>query len=187
MSLVTVDRYRAITGDAGTAAALVSARLEEALGMLEEDLGRPLESVERTETMWYDRAGFLYPMATPVTAATGWEIEGNALRGGVLAGTHVLLGPSETVNVTYTGGFVERTANPGAANALPVHIERDLAFAAYALGNADQIAAGMPSGARSVAVGDVSVSFGAEGVHGSADDLRIRWSRATRRHKRRGL
>lgn len=187
MSLVTVARYQAITGDTGTAAASVSALVEEAVDMLEEDLGRPIESAERTEVMWYDRAGFVYPLALPITAAVGWTIEGTALRDGTVAVTSPWPGSTETVSVTYTGGFVERTANPGAANVLPAHIERDLAWAAYALGHADQVAAGVPAGARSVAVGDVSVSFGAEGADGSADDMRIRWSRATRRHHRRSL
>jgi hypothetical protein len=187
MSLVTVDRYRAITGDAGTSAELVTARVEEALGMLEEDLGRPIESAERTEVMWYDRAHYLYPQAVPITAAAGWTIEGNALRDGTVDVVNPWPASQETVTVTYTGGYVERTANPSAANRLPVHIERDLAFAAYALGHADSIAASVPSGARSVAVGDVSVSFGATGVTGSTDDLRIRWSRATLRYRRRSV
>ncbi|MBP8949638.1 MAG: hypothetical protein KBG73_12420, partial [Candidatus Promineofilum sp.] len=38
-----------------------------------------------------------------------------------------------TVSVTYTGGWVERTANPSATNRLPVSLEYDLAHAAYPL------------------------------------------------------
>lgn len=184
MSLVTLARYRAITGDTATADTAVTALIEEATLKLEEDLGRPLESAERIEAMWPDRNGWLFPLALPITVAAGWTIDGNALRGGAWPLTSW---PESTdyVSVTYTGGYVERTANPTAPNALPLCIERDIAWAAYTLANPESIP--IPSGASSVSVGDISISFGSRGVRATGDDLRIRWSRSTLRHKRRGL
>lgn len=185
MSLVTVARYRAITGDTVTGDAAVTALLEEATWKLEEDLARPLESAERIEPMWPDRNGWLWPLALPITAAPGWTIDGNALRGGAWPLTSW---PESTdyVSVTYTGGYVERTANPNAANALPLCIERDLAWAAYVLRSPADLVAQVPAGATSVTVGDISVNFG-RGTSRSGDDLAIRWSRATLRYRRRGL
>lgn len=185
MSLVTVDRYRAITGDEITAASAVSGFVEEAAALLEDDLGRPLEEAERTESMWPDRAGWLWPLATPIVTADGWTIDGHALRAGQWS-VNPWPNSSDSISVTYTGGFVERTANPSADNRLPATIERDLAWAAYALGSVDEILAGLPAGTTSASVGDISISFD-RGARGSADDMRIRWSRVTRRYRRRGV
>lgn len=185
MSLVTVDRYRAITGDTTTAASAVSALVEEATEILEEHLGRPLESAERTEQMWPDRNGWFFPLAVPITDGGDFTVDGNALRGGSWP-LPAWPESKDSVAITYTGGFVERSANPSASNRLPRQIERDLAWAAYALGNVDAILTGLPAGTTSASVGDISISFD-RGSRSSADDLTIRWSRITRRHKRRGL
>ena len=68
MSLVTVDRYRFITRDVCTDSDTVSARLEEAQALIEDEYRRPLEEAERTETVpiWPD--GRVYPAAVPITA-----------------------------------------------------------------------------------------------------------------------
>jgi hypothetical protein len=186
MSLLTTDRYRAITGD-DAADATVSALIEDAVAKLEEDLGRPLEAVERIEQVWPDRRGYLYPLATPITEAEGWTVEGNALRAGSWPLSASWPATVDYVSVTYTGGYVERTANPDATNRLPICMERDLAWAAYALGHPTQLASQLPAGASSVSVGDISVSFGGGGTMRSGDDLAIRWSRSTLRYRRRGL
>lgn len=183
MSLLTAARYEAITGDRSTVS--VSALADEALDLLEEDLGRPLESAERTERMWPDREGWLWPRAVPITVAAGWTIDGDALRAGTF-GVNPWPSSSEALSVTYTGGYVERSTNPDATNRLPAYIERDLAWAVYVLANPDAIQASLPRGATSVSVGDISVSF-ERGVGGSVDNRRIRWSRSTLRHRRRGL
>lgn len=191
MSLVTELRYRAITGDTATADGAVTARIEEATDLLEEFLERPLESAVRTEAMWPDRIGVLRPLATPITVAADYTI---GFGGMTLTGTGPftsVLGapfglPAGGVSVVYTGGFVERTANPTAAHRLPAQIERDIAWAAYAIGHRDAILAGLPAGAASVSVGDVSVSF-TGGARGSGDDMTIRWSATTRRYRRRTL
>lgn len=156
--LVTVARYRAITGDTATDAPTVTARIEEAQGLLEEALDRPLEEAERTEAMRPTRDGWLWPRATPIVAADGWTVDGLGLRGSGPFDVLAWPEPAGTVMVTYTGGWVERTANPAAANRLPDHVERDLAFATQALAPVD-VGVVVPAGARSVSVGDVAVTF----------------------------
>jgi len=173
VSLVTFARYRAITGDIETTEAAVTARIELAIDRLEEVLDRPLESAERTETMWPTRDGKLWPRATPVTDPGDYTVDGLALKWAVPG---VDMFGSATVDVTYTGGWVERTANPTATNRLPPCIEEDLAWAAYALLHPAPTL-DVPAGATAVSVGDVSVSFagGAPGANRSG----IRWSRRT--------
>jgi hypothetical protein len=188
MTLVTTARYVAITGDTATAAATVSARIEDATDLLENHLGRGLEAVERTETLWYDRAGWLWPTATPITAADGWTIDGHGLRGGSTWDSAYWPTDSPTsISVTYIGGYVERTANPTAPNRLPATVERDLAWAAYVLIRAGTLLAGIPNGVTSISVGDISVSFPEGSTGRGVDEMSIRWSRATRRFARRGV
>ncbi|QQS25155.1 MAG: hypothetical protein IPM43_01825 [Actinomycetota bacterium] len=168
MSLVTVARYRAITGDTATTASTVTARIEDAVDLLEEVLDRPLESAERTEALTPTRDGKLWPRAVPVTDPGDYTVDGLALKGGMFGST--------TFTVTYTGGWVEPSADPSATNRLPVCIEEDLAWAAHALIHPGP-GLDVPAGATSVQLGDVSVSFrgGAPGVNRSG----IRWSRRT--------
>lgn len=179
MALVTVARYRAITGDTATADVAVTARMEDAEDLLIDALGRELASEERTERMWPDRGGWLWPKCTPITAATGYTIDGHGL-----IGVFGPAWPDETgaVDVVYTGGWVERSANPLAANRLPVYIEHDLAWATYALINPDTNVTGYPAGAVSVRLGDAAVTFGPDGPP-RPGTAAVKWSRRTLRHR----
>lgn len=172
--LVTVDRYRAITGDVATATVAVSAAIEDAEDLLADALGRELASAERTERLWPTRDGYLWPSCVPITAST-YTIDGNGLYG-----TFGPAWPDHTgaVSVTYTGGWVERTANPGAVNALPAYIERDLAFAAQRLATPETN--DYPVGATSVRLGDAAVTFGPDGAPRPGVDG-VKWSRMTLR------
>lgn len=176
--LVTVERYRAITGDDTTADETVTARLEEATEALEDILDRPLAAVERTEALFPTRDGRLWPRATPITVGDGYTIDGHALIGTAPWPTGSWSDEPGTVSVTYTGGFVERTGNPDATNRLPSYIERDLAHAAKALARTPSTTS-IPAGATSASVGDVTVSFGQGGASGDPDQLRGVWSRRT--------
>lgn len=178
MSVITIARYRAITGDTASQAVAASAAIEAAEDLLADALGRELESAERTETLWPTRDGYVWPSCTPITAATGYTIDGDGLTG--------VLGPgwpdsTGSVEVTYTGGWVERTANPTAAHRLPSYIERDLAFAAQAL--LAPSPSTYPVGAVSVRLGDAAVTFGPDGAPRPGDT--VRWSRPTLRHRSR--
>jgi hypothetical protein len=182
--LLTITRYRAITGDTATESVAVSAAIEEAEELLAEELlgdtlDRELEEAERTETLWPTRDGYLWPTCVPIVAAANYTIDGDGLVGTFGPGW-----PNESgsVAVLYTGGWVERSANPTATNRLPAYIERDLAFAAHALTapSPNQY----PAGATSVRLGDAAVTFGPDGAPRPGADA-VRWSRATLRHRAR--
>lgn len=179
--LVTVARYVAITGDITSPPALVSARIEEAQELLEDELDRPLASAARTERMWPARDGRLWPKAVPITDPGTYTLDGDGLLG--------VFGPAwpdstGAVDVPYTGGWVERTANPTATNRLPVEIERDLAFAALALKPPPAGITVAPKGAVSVRLGDAAVNYGPNGAPKAAEA--VQWSRATLRWRYRG-
>jgi hypothetical protein len=183
VSLVTIATYTAITGDWDCEAAAASARLEEAVELLEDALDRKLEHGTHTELLRPDRDGYLWPRVVPITAATGYTIDGDGIYG--------TIGPvfgdiTGRVSATYSGGFVERTANPNATNALPKYIERDICFAALALKQVDPdrdgnviVAATYPAGATSVRLGDAAVTFGPGGPPRPEDA--VQWSRRTLR------
>ena len=185
--LVTVDRFRVITGDTSTDDASASAAIETATDLLSERLGRPgcLKSANRTETVHVGPTGLLRPLAVPVTACAGYTFDTAAVYGASPDSVSVV-GFSDdlprTVTLTYTGGFVEPSANPTAANRLPSHMERDIALAAQVvLAGASTLA---PAGAVSVSMGDASVSFGPGGAPGGAQ-AGISWSRQTLAWRRR--
>lgn len=187
--LVTVERYRVITGDTSTAASAASAAIEDATSLLSEALGRPeaLKSAERTESMRVDAGGTCRPLAVPVTVAAGYDFDTAALYGASPDSTPFRgLTADElpaTVDVTYTGGWVERWANLGEVNALPASMEMDIAAAAYVLCHPSTPGA-IPAGATSVSLGDASVSYGASGAPSGAAGA-ISWSKGTMRWKRR--
>lgn len=176
--LVTLARYRAITGDTTTNDSTVTARIEEATEALADELGRPLEHDERTESLFPTRDGYLWPKATPITDGGDYEVDGHGLKSTTPWPVGSFFGEPGYVSVTYSGGFVERTANPDATNRLPSYMERDIAFAAKALIDADTPLA-VPAGATSATVGDVAVSYGPGGAPGSVDALTGAWSRRT--------
>lgn len=168
--LVTVPRYRELTGDTTTDETTVTARLEDAQRLVEEYLRRPIERAERTERLrlyryegtdsGFDGGWAVYPRATPIdaVATTGYTALGAALVGVSPDAGPLSYGISPTTvgyaTVTYTGGWTEAT--------LPLTIARELARTAKAL--ASPAASGVPAGATSVKVGDLSIGFGKEGA-----------------------
>lgn len=180
--LVTAVRYAAITGDISSAASAVSGWIGDATEQLEDHLDRKLESAARTERMYPTRDGSLWPHAIPVTVAAGYTIDGHRLSGTWLNPVVDLINPTRLgIDVTYTGGWVERTANPTATNRLPTCIETDLAIAAFLIGHpvplATQLAAQQP-GATSVRLGDAAVTYGPNGAP-APRPTRIVWSAPT--------
>jgi hypothetical protein len=173
--MITALRYAEITGDTDSYATDVTARIEEAVEMLEDYLDRPLESDERTEAMRPDRHGRLWPKATPITDGGDYEIDGLAL---LSASPFAIgfIGSEVTVEVTYTGGWT--------ADTLPSCIERDLAFAAYRLLHPPTLGSSeFPDGATSVRLGDAAVTFGPGGAGVVAGDTDSWWSRRTRAYR----
>lgn len=175
--LVTVATYKAVTGDAGSYDVNVSARIEDATERLEEALDRPLEMAVRTEVMIPMRGmqwgtgtlagewglGALAPRATPIMVApNGYYIDGNLLIGTpLIAWPDAVFPMTPGPSIVYTGGYVERTANPSALNRLPMVISDAICWAVYQLLHpvAPDTATVYPVGASSVTLGDASVSF----------------------------
>lgn len=171
--LITVERYRAITGDTTTAASAVSARVEEAEELLADELGRALAYGTHTETLWPDHEGTLWPSVVPIESAGDYTVVGYGLTGVFGAAT------DSPTSVTYVGGWTVDT--------LPATIARDLAYAAQSLAPPDAggIATQIPTGAISVRLGDVAITYGPDGAPGPAGARAVTWSRATLRWRHR--
>lgn len=184
--LVTVVRYRSITGDQESAASAVTARIEEATDLLEDELDRPLEEGDFTEALVPTRDGMLWPKATPITDGGDFTIDGLGLRSSTsFLGWPSMVGEVTPVEVSYSGGYVERTSNPDEANRLPAYIERDIAWAAHHLLH-PQTPAVVPAGAESASVGDVSIDYGAGGAPAPSDSSGW-WSAKTLGHRYRRI
>lgn len=183
--LVTIDRYRAITGDVSTPAVDFVDGLADAVDRLEEKLDRKLASASRTETMHPTRDWSLWPHAVPITVApSGYTVDGNRIYGtdGLGYPFSFTTWPNLGIDITYTGGWVERTANPTATNRLPSFIEADLAWAAYQILRPARAAAALsvPEGATNVSLGDASVGYGPRGaVATSPAEAGVKWSQRT--------
>lgn len=188
MALVTPARYKVITGDTVTSDGEITARIEEATTRLEEKLDRPLVAMSRAEPMYPDQHGRVYPHAIPIQSAPGYTVDGVSLVGVWWPAPLVNFVGIETAPViTYTGGFIERSANPNAPNRLPQCIEDDIAWAAWALLHPSAaIATQIPAGATSVSLGDASIGFGPEGAKPSSRSG-IRWSPETLAYRYRRL
>lgn len=183
MALVTVARYKAITGDATLDDAEIASLLADATERLEDALDRKLESAERTERMFPTRDGSLWPHAVPITDGGTYTVDGNRLVGAWHSWPS-LVEPAHGLDVTYTGGYVERTADAEATNRLPICMEEDIAIAAYLLGHPQPLAAqaAVPAGAISASLGDASINYGPKGAP-TARTSRITWSSATVRYR----
>lgn len=182
MLIVSIARYRDITGDRSTPSVDVSAKIEHAQELLADALGRELAQDEYTETLWPTRDGYVWPSNVPIVSCDTHTIDGDGLRWGVTGS--ILVDPpfgASSGSFTYVGGWVERSANPAAANRLPAYIEADIAWAARALVDSGT-ASEFPAGATNVQLGDASVSFGADGAPAN-DAGAVKWSRRTLRHR----
>lgn len=176
--MITAARYAEITGDTSTAASAVSARIEDAVELLEDYLDRPLALGEVTENLVPDRWGRLWPRATPITDGGDYAVDGLALQSAAPFGWPSFLGTAATVSVTYTGGWTDET--------LPTCIERDLAWATYRLLHPSAVAelSSLPAGATSARLGDAALTWGAGGAGATApQDTNAWWSKRTRSYR----
>lgn len=154
-SLVTVDRYLTLTGDQAHGPSEIQDALDDAQVAIEEYLRRPLTSQARTETLRIYRGNRVYPSATPISAATDYDIVGNALVGATADEGPVFITDvsdyPQRATVTYTGGYTAAT--------LPKVLERAIADTAYDALNPSSSSASFPAGATSVRLGDAAVTF----------------------------
>jgi hypothetical protein len=186
--VITDERYTQITGDTGTVDTDIAQAITDATALLEDYLRRPLAEAERTEAMIPDRAGMLWPKATPILTATGYTIDGLAIRSAGPFGFPSWIDPDPSISITYTGGWAdERVVDFDPAehdNLLPFTLARDIAFAAYRLLHPTiSQTAGIIGGATSVSLGDASIS--GAGLGGESTDGW--WSTQTRGYRYRPL
>jgi hypothetical protein len=176
LTLVSNVRYRNLTGDLQTPEDEVTEGLADAQREVEEYLRRPLESLERTESLRVYANGRVYPKATPITAVPdGYTVEESAVVAGGVAGAvpwpGVVGGPT-TMDLTYTGGYDPLT--------LPRELERAICETAFS--NMVEETPDLPSGVTSARVGDASVTFqsptGGAGVPSHVRARIKRWRRA---------
>lgn len=180
--LTTFEYYQRITGDSTTVEAAWATAASSAQELLEGTLERPglLESAERAEVcdVWPD--GKLYPLAMPITAVAGGltfhddTVYGATPDPNVWTGFFPQTEPA-IATITYTGGYSNATA--------PEYMLRDLAWVTYVVLR-PTLAQGatLVGKSSSVHVGDVSVSYGTNGV-GVVSVLGVGWSTETLRHK----
>lgn len=179
LPVVLPARYRIVTGDIASADALVASALAEATELLEDTLQRKLGQQSITERLLPDNLGRLYPTVTPIISAPQFQVWGNMLVGGPFFTTPGFILYDDRVQVTYVGGYVERTANLAATNRLPVHVERDLCWAARKLLTMPDVAAALsviPVGATSVRLGDAAVTYGPDGAPDLSELIEDIWS-----------
>lgn len=185
--LVTVARYQVITGDTTSATAEVEQALTDAQRLLEDDLGRQLETATRTErcavcTDPESGQTVAFPTVTPITSVTnpsGAEVVFDIVYGVTPASV-----PLSTVStmvrplyadITYVGGLDPAQTDPAALDYVPGFIERDLAWVAWQLLRPGRVAQ-VPAGAARVRTGDASVTFARPQSPSTAG---IDWSPAT--------
>lgn len=159
--LVDPTQYARITGDTATSWADAAQALGEAIRLVEETCKRTFGYGTYTETLdiWGD--GVVYPAASPVESVS--SPSSSQLRlGGIYVGGSVTWKdgfsplPAQS-EVTYTGGYhpFGSTQQPS----LPVKLARVIARIAYLMLHPNSVVgSGVPAGAKSAAVGDVSVA-----------------------------
>jgi hypothetical protein len=170
VTILTLAKYRALTGDSTTDDAVVEAMLPVAQDVAELELGRAglLEAGDHTETLdvWSGDSGpWAAPTAVPLADDEPLRIAPGVtrLKAQGFVGWSGYHGARPTwvarATITYSGGYDSATA--------PASLLLGLARVTRSLLGADPALAGVPAGAKSVTVGDASISFAAP-VGGSA-------------------
>lgn len=155
-SLVNPQDYLAITGDAAAADTCKPA-LDEALGLIQDTIGRQLPRMTYTETLKIYNDGKVYPSATPIESvvspqASGLLVQGAGIYVGYFDPTPAVVtggwlgGVPPQVTLTYVGGFTAVT--------LPAKLRRAICRAAYNVLH-PAVLSGVPGNVTSVQVGDV--------------------------------
>lgn len=160
MTILSLADYRALTGDPATDEDRTTLFLQVAQAVAERELGRfgLLELGDHTEELELYEGNIVYPTATPVADTVTGRLSDSSIR---IAGVTVPwrgLGIAwrsitpERVTVHYVGGYDSTTA--------PYDLRLGLAKLTQALlGTAPGTLKGVPSGIKSVTVGDVSLTL----------------------------
>lgn len=174
MDIVTVADYRTYTGDFSTDELTVSARLEIAVGLVQDATDRFLQLDTYTEQLGVHGDYRVYPRGVPiqsvVSPSAAQPVLGNYALGGVSAEFwwDPTVGPIDSwfvdpfTAVTYVGGFTHAT--------LPHGLRLIICDVAAAMGSRSPVLTS--AAVQSASVGDVSVSYGAGGTGtGTVDSI----------------
>lgn len=172
MSLLSIERYRQLTLDTSSSDDDVTQAITDATSLIEDELGgRGLEAIERTETLELMAGNRVYPTCWPLVSVSipaDGEIDGYSIKNVFLEATFGdLPGPFfddvTSIDVTYVGGWTDETIPTRLAMAIAVTTRNLLAALSTSLS---------PMGAKSVKVGDVSVTYDTT-VSGPGDEWRL--------------
>lgn len=157
-SLVTYAEYQRITGDTTTGQSAVNQALADAQQLAEERTSRTWSYGTYDETLLVFPNGLVYPSAVPIESVSipaGATIRGHGIAVGSLgpwSDAYIDVpwsGSPRRLDVTYSGGWTVQT--------LPFTLKQAVASGAYRMLHAVALA-GVPAGAKSVSLGDASIS-----------------------------
>lgn len=172
MDIVTVQDYRDLTGDSLTSDGTVSARLEVAVGLVNEGTQRFLQLDTYTEKLAMHAGWLVYPSGVPLQSVVSPSAAQPMFGGYALGGADAtfwwdpVVGPIDWwlvdpfAEVTYVGGYTYAT--------LPVGLRLIICDIAFALGSRSPVLTG--AAVQSAGVSDVSVSYVSGGTGGGAVD-----------------
>ena len=160
-NMIDEAAYEELTGV--EAPANFSFLLELVIARLEIALRRQLVSAQRTETLRAYRDGIVYPSATPVTAAAGYDFTATTIR----------VRSAGDIAITYTGGFTAYKED-GAAP-IPTPLAASIAWAIHTLANPNTNA--LPTGIQSINIAGEYVVAREYGSTWGADGLPLpKWA-----------
>ena len=169
-ALVSPADYARITKDTATNASDVADALTDTLGLVDDYCNRHFAYGTWTETLYVYRDGKVYPTNTPldvVTTPAGLAptaIQGAGVYLGVFLPTPAYINAGDwnaavppQSTVTYKGGYQPFGTTDGPTPQLPVKVMRVVCRIAW-MSLHPVALQGVPAGAKSASVGDVSVS-----------------------------
>lgn len=168
--LIHVADYQWVTKDATTPSANVEHALDDALDLAEDYCNRKFAYAEHTERLYVYRDGKCYPTNTPVASVSSpanlgaTAIQGAGVYLGVFLPTPAYLnagdwqaGVPPQSDITYMGGFQPYGDSAGPTPALPTTVVRALCRIGWLILHPSSLP-GVPAGAKSASVGDVSLT-----------------------------
>lgn len=155
--LISDADYARVSGDTTTTGETLSDALDDALGLIQDEIGRVLNFGTYLETLKVYRNGSVYPSATPIDEVISPVIDQVSIQGAsiylgywdpapLISWTGAL--PPQ-VTVTYSGGYT--------ADTIPTKLRNAIIRAAFNVCHPSPLV-GVPAGATNVHVGDVGYS-----------------------------
>lgn len=162
--LVDIATYQLVTKDMSSTTDDVTTALTDAQQMVDEHCHRTFEyAADLTETLDVNSKGFVYPSRTPVVSVSSPQTA-QVRSGGIYVGPlqswppgFVLSPLPPQVDVTYSGGYLPYGTQNPASPVVPIKLMRAMCRVAWLALHPTSFP-GVPAGAKSASVGDVSVT-----------------------------